>query len=113
MVVLLVIGLAFGFVVKSENKTGSIKGKVLENKTNEAIPFAKIQLIDKNENVVKVVSSDFDGKFTFDNINAGIYKLNVRHVEFQNSVLEKVKVEEDKITFVKFNMNYQTGVKLR
>lgn len=111
LVVLLVIGLAFGFVVKSENKTGSIKGTVMENKTNEAIPFAKIQLMDKDENVVKVVSSDFDGKFTFYNINAGIYKLNVRHFDFQPSVLEKVKVEEGRITFVELNMNYQTELR--
>jgi Ca-activated chloride channel family protein len=111
MFMLLIVGVAFGFAIKSESKASGIRGKIMDHSTLEAIPFAKIQLKDESGNLIRTVSSDFDGKFSFDNIAAGTYKLIALHVEYKTVVLEKVKVEKEKMTFVEIKLGEEDAKK--
>lgn len=104
MYLVLLIGVAFGFQASGESKTGSIKGKISDKQSGEAIPFAKIELKDKQDVLIRTVSSDFDGKFSFDQLAAGTYKLIAYSVNHADAILEKVVVQAEKTTFVEFAM---------
>lgn len=107
MFVLLIVGVALGFVIESESKTGGIKGKIMDSSTLEAVPFAKIELKDINQNLIRTVSSDFDGKFSFENVSPGVYNLVTHHVEFKTTIIKEVKVEAEKITFIDIKLGEQ------
>lgn len=107
MFVMLIIGVAFGFASMKESKLGSIKGKLIDESGNTEIPFAKIELINHEGKLIKTVSSDFEGRFLFHDIQTGSYKLVAHHVEYQTSELLKVQVESSKITFVEITMKGQ------
>lgn len=110
MFVMLIIGVAFGFASMKESKLGSIKGKLIDESGNTEIPFAKIELINHEGKLIKTVSSDFEGRFLFNDIQTGSYKLVAHHVEYQTSELLKVQVESSKITFVEITMKGQENL---
>ena len=110
MFVMLIIGVAFGFASMKESKLGSIKGKLIDESGNTEIPFAKIELINHEGKLIKTVSSDFEGRFLFNDIQKGSYKLVAHHVEYQTSELLKVQVESSKITFVEITMKGQENL---
>ena len=58
-----------------ENCTFIFKGIVLDEHDNKPVPFAKIQLKDKNIGVI----SDSNGYFTFPKLCAGIYSFSCLH----------------------------------
>ena len=62
----------------------SIKGKILNSKTKEAISFASVALKSSENKIIKGVSSDFEGNFAFDKIQIGEYKLSISSIGFSS-----------------------------
>ena len=72
----------------------SIRGKVLDKKTNEALIGATILV----EGTTKATSADIDGNFQLNGLGAGKYNLLVSYVSYQSLKLENVLVKSNEIT---------------
>ena len=85
---LFLILLGCSFSVLGQN---SIKG-ILQDGTSEVIPFSNIVLYSAaDSSMVKVESSDVDGKFTFQNVSDGSYYLVstfVGYDDYNSSILD-------------------------
>ena len=57
-----------------QTRPGSIKGTVKDKRTGEVIPFATVIVKDKDV-VIHTGTTDFDGKYNINPVNAGVYNL--------------------------------------
>lgn len=81
--------IAFGFANAGiDEKEGlfNVSGKVIDKNTNEPIIGAKVILAEFN----KVVYTDFEGNYTFENIKSGDYSINVSYISYED--VENMKV---------------------
>ncbi|PLX10018.1 MAG: hypothetical protein C0594_05510 [Marinilabiliales bacterium] len=104
----LILILVMSFSISAIANTGSIKGRVIDSKTQDVIEFAQIQLI-KNSKLVAKTSSDVMGEFTFTSIPVGRYSLKVVANGYQdyksleiivtttNRTLIEIKLQPEKI----------------
>jgi hypothetical protein len=72
---------------------GVVKGKVVDSK-NQPVEFATAVLINsKTSEIEKGVVCNEEGKFTFENVNYGVYLLSVRMLGFESNESEKVVID--------------------
>lgn len=71
--------------LESQNSaTLKIKGKVVDEKTNAALDFATVSLLNVNNNKqVKAAQTDLNGNFSFNNIAPGNYKISISFVGYE------------------------------
>ena len=79
-------------------QSGTLKGKVLDKETREAIPFANV-VVELNGNLVGGGSTDFDGNFTVKPIPVGKYTVKASYVGYKTMQIEGVIIRNEKITF--------------
>ncbi len=84
-------------------ENGAISG-VITDESEIPIPGATVQIA----NLGKGIITDFDGKFTIDNIPAGNYTMIVSYVGYEN-FSENVSVTADKTTTVRVSLKETTG----
>lgn len=89
---------------------GSIKGKVLDDKTGEPVVFANVWVEVGTQKIG--AQTDFDGRFSIKPLDAGVYNLHMSYVGYQSKVLEQVRVSADKITFLN-NLEMTKGVSIK
>jgi len=75
---------------------GTIKGKVIDGKTREALPFVSILIL----NTQKGATTDEEGNFSITNTNLGYFKLQASFVGYETIVTDDYLVTNDKIPFV-------------
>ena len=81
---------------------GKISGKIIEEQTNEAIPFASAILLDKQTKaIVRTVQSEMDGSFAITNLPKGEFVFKASYVGFQTMVRESVLIS-DQVNEVNF-----------
>ncbi len=82
--------LAFLLVIISESlaQTGSIRGRVYNEKNNEPLPFTNIVIFGSNIGS----TTDLDGNFLFTGITPGFVRLQVSAVGFERKVTEEFQV---------------------
>jgi hypothetical protein len=85
--ILLFILSLYPTVFGQENK-GVIKGKVLNSKTNEGVPFASIVIWGTTTGAM----TDFDGNFLFTGIKPGFCELRVSSIGFKPYISEAIMV---------------------
>ncbi len=80
---------------------GSIKGTVKDGDTKQPIAFAKVVLF-QGGSVRGGATTDFDGKFQINSVNAGTFDIEVRNESegYQPAALTGVIVSSDNITFL-------------
>ena len=86
-------------VASSEAQSFSVKGKITDAKTGEALPFVNVGLMRTADTVfVRGASTDFDGSFTIVDVKPDVYLLQTSFVGYQShyETLE-VKKNVDKI----------------
>ncbi|MCD4746161.1 MAG: carboxypeptidase-like regulatory domain-containing protein [Bacteroidales bacterium] len=71
------------------NNTVAINGKILDKETGEALTGVLIKI----EETDKIVYSDFDGKFEFNDIELGTYNISVSYISYKKKVLKVVKAK--------------------
>lgn len=96
---LLVFFLFSNAVVFSQNNS-SVGGTVIDSETNGIISDAKLKLegISSNAPTLKETSSDVLGKFRFEDILPGVYKITVSRLGYKSEVKENISVSPDKET---------------
>ena len=84
---ILLIAPIFGFA------QGVIEGRIVDGEFNDVLPFANIQLmqISPFQEVVGT-TSDFDGKFLFDELSEGEYELEVSFVGYVTKKITDIKI---------------------
>jgi hypothetical protein len=72
----------------SQANNGAIKGKVIDSKTNQGVPFASIAVWGTTTGVI----SDLDGNFTFSGLKPGFIVLHASSIGFKPYVSEGIMV---------------------
>jgi len=74
-----------------------IEGTIIDGEFGGALPFASVVLyVQEGDNEIKIggVSSDFDGKFVFEDLNDGIYLLETSFVGYQTKKISEINIAE-------------------
>lgn len=87
-------------------KTGetTIIGTVSDTEYSESLPFATV-ILSKNNGFVAGASTDIDGLFTFKNIEAGMYDLDITYVGYLPRKVTGLVVKNEQSTMVEVAMN--------
>jgi outer membrane receptor protein involved in Fe transport len=89
----------FSFSAMAQVGAGTLKGKVTDFDTNEALPFCSVVLF-LNGNQVAGTNTDFDGEYTIKPVQPGTYDVLVSFVGYQSKKVTGVKITANKIQFV-------------
>ncbi len=90
--------------------TGSLKGKISDASTGEALPFVNV-VLERQGTQVTGGASDFDGEYFIKPIDPGVYDVVVTYVGYQPQRQEGVVVSSNKISFLDLKLN--AGVELK
>ncbi len=71
------------------NAKSTLNGKVVDNKTGEALVGVAIQI----EGTEYKAYTDLDGNFSFNNINPGNYNLVLSLISYKSSLVEELKLK--------------------
>ncbi|MDX1941199.1 MAG: TonB-dependent receptor [Saprospiraceae bacterium] len=88
----------------------SLAGKVTDQESGEPILFGNVVLY-RNGVLITGTETDFDGNYSFSNIDPGTYDLEVRYVGYQTQRLTSIKVLAGKANRADVQLNTQ-GVTL-
>lgn len=98
--VLLVGCVAFTYAGKKETKKENtadnselttISGQILDQRTNETLVGVKVAL----KGTGKVAYTDFDGKYSFENVKPGTYALTASYISYEESTVENLKLSKN------------------
>ncbi|MCX6224000.1 MAG: carboxypeptidase-like regulatory domain-containing protein [Bacteroidia bacterium] len=88
-------------------QSGTLKGKVVDKATGEAIPFAAVVVVSKpGEPTIAGTTSDIDGFYTLKPVPVGKWCLMVQMVGYSTLQMDDVVVKADKIDM--FNLELST-----
>lgn len=87
-------------------QTGTIKGNVKDNKTNDYMIGATVMI----QGTSKGTTTDFDGNFELLEIPAGIYNLMITSIGYSDLMIEKIRVDAGKETIINTSLEEQSQV---
>ncbi len=102
LIMVFAVALSYG-----QTRPGSIKGTVKDKRTGEVIPFATVIVKDKDV-VIATGTTDFDGKYNINPVNAGVYNLTCNFIGYADFNLNGVTVYSGKPKVVNFNMTVES-----
>jgi len=102
LIMIFAVALSYG-----QTRPGSIKGTVKDKRTGEVIPFATVIVKDKDV-VIATGTTDFDGKYNINPVNAGVYNLTCNFIGYADFNLNGVTVYSGKPKVVNFNMTVES-----
>src|SRR5690554_38056 len=89
--------------------SGTLKGKLTDAETGEALPFVNI-VLQSGDQQVAGGATDFDGEYTITPIPPGAYNVLVSYVGYNAKQIQNVRINNARITFL--NIPLDAGVKL-
>ncbi|MDO4695684.1 TonB-dependent receptor [Porphyromonas sp.] len=92
----LTIALVISFTFMAYSQTGTIKGRLLNARSNGPVEFATIMV----QGFSAGSTSDIDGKFVINNVKPGFFKLMVRAVGFEPTLSEEIQVQGNQTTYL-------------
>lgn len=101
---LLVLLFLFSIHVFSQ---GTVKGKVIDGKTREALPFVSVLIT----NTQKGATSDVEGSFSINNTPLGYIKIQASFIGYKTVISESYLVTNDKSPFILIAL-FETASKL-
>ncbi len=81
-------------------QTGTIKGTIIDSKTNEPLIGASVLITGTTQGA----AADLDGNYTINNVSAGTYTLEASYVSYKSTTQTNVTVQSGKETVVNFSM---------
>ena len=91
--------LLMSFSAVAQVGQGTLKGRVSDFDTKDALPFASVVLF-LNGNQVAGTNTDFDGEYTIKPVQPGTYDVLFSFVGYQSKKVTGVKITANKIQFV-------------
>ncbi len=95
--ILLTVFTLFTYVLHAQNAT--IQGVVIDEMNGQTIPGAKVIL----DSMVKFASSDFDGKFSFENLSVGEHYVTVKYPTYTTKKVP-FTLKENEVTEIKISI---------
>jgi len=89
----LLIALLFGFAAFAQSQEFTIKGKVVDAKTKQPLPYVTITLLSSSQKV-KETASDENGNYILKSVS-GNYQLKVEFMSFKTFISESFKMNQD------------------
>lgn len=74
----------------SDSELTTISGQVLDQRNNETLVGVKVTL----NGTDKVAYTDFDGKYSFDNVKPGTYELTASYISYKESTVEDLRLNK-------------------
>jgi Ca-activated chloride channel homolog len=102
-IILAIILLSPFNVMLAQNGTSTLKGKITDNSTGEALPFVNVILL-KTGKQVATTSSDVDGKYNFKKMNSGTFSIKVSSIGYQPTTLKNIVLTANKIKFLNIKL---------
>lgn len=99
---ILIISLCFSASVFAQTGTSTITGTVVDSQGN-AIPGAKVTLINERNNQREIVSNE-SGSYTFTSVQPGTYRVEVEASGFKKSSVSDLQALVDKTTEIKVQL---------
>jgi hypothetical protein len=87
----------------SFSQTGSLKGKIIDSKTQEPLPFASI-VIENNGKNYGGTTSDEVGQYTIKPIPIGKYTIKAAYMDYKLFVYEDIVIGEDQVKIFDIKM---------
>ncbi len=87
----------------------ALEGKVIDQGSTETIPFATVALY-KNGVLITGTDTDFDGNYTFSNIDPGTYDVEAKFLGYATSRITGVQVNADKVNSLNFELQEEGEV---
>ena len=97
---LLLFLVCFSFTVLAKAENGSITGKVIDKSTKEALPGVNILIVGTNIGT----STNLNGEFIIDNLNAGIYAVQASFIGYNRITKTDVIVNSARPADILFEM---------
>lgn len=97
-------GFSFAFA-----QSGTLKGKITDSKTKEAISFANV-VLEIGGKMVGGATTDIDGNFTIKPIPPGKYDLKSTYVGYKPVMIKGIVISADKIAFQ--NLDLESSVEI-
>ncbi|MDA0973510.1 MAG: carboxypeptidase-like regulatory domain-containing protein, partial [Bacteroidetes bacterium] len=97
---------AIGF---AQTGAGTLKGKVIDKKTGEPLPFANVVIM-AGETQIGGSATNFDGEYNIKPITPGTYDVKCAFVGYNPIVISGVIIRGDKISFQ--DLYLESGVNL-
>ncbi|MEM1319660.1 MAG: TonB-dependent receptor [Bacteroidota bacterium] len=91
-------------------ETGIVRGTIIDQTTSEPIMFATIALFDSDTTLITGTETDFDGKYTLDDVPAGIYFLEARYLGYATVTITEVTVSKKEVNILDFTMAEESEV---
>gem|GEM_PF-2083252 len=95
--------LGIGCVSIGSTQTASLTGVVRDQDTQDSVPFATVALY-RNGVLITGMDTDFDGSYTFDLIDDGLYDIEAMFLGYQKSRVEGVSVQSAKVNIINFEL---------
>ncbi len=110
LAVLLFVGLSSFKNSKKNNNEAmdlntSITGLIVDQNSGEALVGVEVQL----EGSKLKTYTDFDGKFSFDNVSPGAYKVSTSYISYENSESRNININKNEMHTL--NLNLKTANK--
>ena len=86
----------FFLLTDMHSQTGTIKGKVVNAKSNEPIEFANILI----QGTMIGSTSDLDGNFTFTGLQPGFIRLVASTIGFETTISSEIQVQGNQTVFI-------------
>lgn len=99
---LLLLFLLIQFSISAQN--GILRGKVVDLSSNEAIPFASVNI----QNTTTGAVTDFDGKYEIAGLKPGIYNVEASYVGYSKETFFEIEVTNNKPAIVNFQLETTT-----
>jgi len=100
---LLTISFVLAASLLAFSQSGTLKGKIIDKESGEAIPFCNI-VVEVSGAQHGGTTSDFDGNYTIKPLNPGTYDVKATYVGYKPMMVTGVIIRVDKITFLDIEM---------
>lgn len=93
-----------GDIIISKKLTLSIKGRILDERTN--FPLIGANIIVKD--IYTGTTSDVNGDFILDNLKEGTYTINIKYIGYKEEVLKDILVTSENSSFLEIKMTAES-----
>lgn len=81
---------------------GSIRGVIHDEGTGETLIGANV-IVQETSPIIGA-TTDFDGKYSIDNLAPGTYTIQCSYISFQSKTIENITVKSGEVTLINFSM---------
>src|SRR5574343_735756 len=83
----------------AQSGPGELRGKVIDSKTKEGLPFAAV-VVEQSGSQVAYTTADFDGNFIIKPITPGKYDVRVKIIGYNERLINGVIITSNRQTYL-------------